>query len=164
MGAAARFAALAVCACHYDGQCKARTLMVITNPGHHDLSSPPPCAGTLRFDVDLSPMASPAFEAGRPGPDAVMLARLVERCLRGSKAIDQEALCVLSGRRVSVACGRVAAGCALHPAGGSRLVCLRWAGVKMAESAGQSLGFLLDPRTCCLHAHRPGPSNPLPQP
>jgi len=61
-----------------------------------------PNEGTLRFDVELSPMASPAFEhGGRPGPDAVELARLVERALRGSRAVDQEALCVLPGRRVS---------------------------------------------------------------
>lgn len=45
-------------------------------------------------------MASPAFEAGRPGPAAVELARLVERALKGSGAADTEALCVLAGRKV----------------------------------------------------------------
>ncbi len=61
-----------------------------------------PSEGTLRFNVELSPMASPAFEAGRPGVDAVELARLVERALRQSKAVDMEALVVISGRKVCV--------------------------------------------------------------
>ena len=59
-----------------------------------------PSEGSIRFNVELSPMASPAFEPGRPGEDAVELARLVERGLRQSNAIDQEALCVLAGRKV----------------------------------------------------------------
>ena len=45
-------------------------------------------------------MASPSFEPGRPGVDAVELARLVERGLKQSNAIDTEALCVLAGRKV----------------------------------------------------------------
>lgn len=45
-------------------------------------------------------MASPAFEAGRPSMEAVELARLVERGLKGSGAVDTEALCVLAGRKV----------------------------------------------------------------
>ncbi|KAF8067289.1 RRP45A [Scenedesmus sp. PABB004] len=56
--------------------------------------------GSVRFNVELSPMASAAFAAGRPGEGAVELARLVERCLRGSGALDLEALCVLPGRKV----------------------------------------------------------------
>jgi hypothetical protein len=45
-------------------------------------------------------MASPAFEPGRPGVDAVELARLIERGLKQSGALDTEALCVLPGRKV----------------------------------------------------------------
>lgn len=56
--------------------------------------------GSIRFDVDLSPMASSGFERGRPGEDAVELARIVERGIRQSGAIDVEALCVLPGRKV----------------------------------------------------------------
>ncbi|GAX79778.1 hypothetical protein CEUSTIGMA_g7218.t1 [Chlamydomonas eustigma] len=59
-----------------------------------------PNEGSIRFNVELSPMASPFFEAGRPGEEAIELARLVERGLRQSHAIDQEALCVLAGRKV----------------------------------------------------------------
>jgi hypothetical protein len=59
-----------------------------------------PNEGSIRFNVELSPMASPFFEPGRPGEEAIELARLVERGLRQSHAIDQEALCVLAGRKV----------------------------------------------------------------
>ncbi len=60
-----------------------------------------PCAqGSVRFNVECSPMASPAFDAGRPGPLAVQLARLVERALKQSGALDCEALCVIAGRKV----------------------------------------------------------------
>ena len=54
----------------------------------------------MRFNVEFSPMASPNFESGRPGEAAIELARLVERSLRETRAIDQEALCVLAGRKV----------------------------------------------------------------
>eukprot|EP00983_Pelagomonas_calceolata_P089371 1157305-Pelagomonas_calceolata.AAC.12 len=61
-----------------------------------------PNEGSIRFNAEFSPMASPAFEAGRPGVDAVELARLIERGLRGSGAVDTEALCVLAGRKVGL--------------------------------------------------------------
>lgn len=56
--------------------------------------------GSLRFNVELSPMASPSFEAGRPGEGAVELSRIVERAIKQSGAVDMEALCVLPGRKV----------------------------------------------------------------
>ena len=56
--------------------------------------------GSLRFNVEFSPMASPGFEPGRPGERAIELARLIERGLRDTRAIDLEALCVLAGRKV----------------------------------------------------------------
>jgi exosome complex RNA-binding protein Rrp42 (RNase PH superfamily) len=59
-----------------------------------------PAEGNVRFNVEFSPMASPMFEPGRPGEEAIEVARLVDRALRGSRAIDQEALCVLAGRKV----------------------------------------------------------------
>lgn len=39
--------------------------------------------------------------AGRPGEEAIELARLIERGLRDSRAVDQEALVVVSGRKVT---------------------------------------------------------------
>ena len=59
-----------------------------------------PNEGSLRFNVELSPMASPAFEAGRPGEAAIEVMRLLERALRDSRAVDLEALCVLVGQKV----------------------------------------------------------------
>ena len=59
-----------------------------------------PNEGSLRFNVELSPMASPAFEAGRPGEAAIEAMRLLERALRDSRAVDLEALCVLVGQKV----------------------------------------------------------------
>jgi exosome complex component RRP45 len=59
-----------------------------------------PNEGSVRFSVEFSPMASPSFEAGRPSEEAVEVARVIERSLKGSGAIDTEALCVLSGRKV----------------------------------------------------------------
>ncbi|KAI7842022.1 hypothetical protein COHA_004223 [Chlorella ohadii] len=56
--------------------------------------------GSLRFNVEFSPMASPAFEPGRPGEDAIEVARLVERGMRESRAVDLESLVVLAGRKV----------------------------------------------------------------
>lgn len=59
-----------------------------------------PNEGSLRFNVEFSPMASPNFEPGRPTETANELARLIERGLRETKAVDLEALCVLAGRKV----------------------------------------------------------------
>lgn len=57
--------------------------------------------GSVRFNVDFSPGASPAFGGEqRQGERAVEVQRLVERALRDSKAVDQEALSVLPGRKV----------------------------------------------------------------
>lgn len=64
-----------------------------------------PTEGVLQFFVELSPMASPAFEPGRPSEAAVELTRLLERALRKSGAVDVESLCVIAARRVwSVRC------------------------------------------------------------
>jgi len=61
--------------------------------------------GVLQFFVDLSPMASPAFEPGRPSEAAVELMRLLERVVRKSQAVDVESLCVVAGKNVwSIRC------------------------------------------------------------
>ncbi|XP_019377619.1 PREDICTED: exosome complex component RRP45 [Gavialis gangeticus] len=56
--------------------------------------------GILFFNLELSPMASPAFEPGRQSELLVKLNRLLERCLRNSKCIDTESLCVVAGEKV----------------------------------------------------------------
>lgn len=59
-----------------------------------------PSEGMLLFNVDFSPLASEAFEAGRPPPLAIELTRLIEKMVKESQAIDTEALCVINGERV----------------------------------------------------------------
>ncbi|XP_067849206.1 exosome complex component RRP45 [Heptranchias perlo] len=59
-----------------------------------------PTEGIIFFNLELSPMASPAFEPGRQSELLVKLNRLLERCLRNSKCIDTESLCVVAGAKV----------------------------------------------------------------
>uniref|UniRef100_A0A671YUZ5 Exosome complex component RRP45 n=1 Tax=Sparus aurata TaxID=8175 RepID=A0A671YUZ5_SPAAU len=59
-----------------------------------------PNEGIMFFNIELSPMASPTFEQGRQSELSVKLNRQLERCLRNSKCIDTESLCVVSGEKV----------------------------------------------------------------
>lgn len=59
-----------------------------------------PTEGIMFFSLELSPMASPAFEPNRQSELLVVLNRQLERCLRNSKCIDTESLCVVSGEKV----------------------------------------------------------------
>jgi len=61
-----------------------------------------PDKGVLTVNAELVPLASPDFEPGPPGEKAVELARVVDRGIRESKAIDLEKLCVESGKLVFV--------------------------------------------------------------
>ncbi|NXC38392.1 EXOS9 protein, partial [Penelope pileata] len=56
--------------------------------------------GILFCNVELSPMAAPGFEPGRQSELLVKLNRLIERCLRNSKCVDTESLCVVAGEKV----------------------------------------------------------------
>lgn len=59
-----------------------------------------PSDGVLFINVELSPMASPAFEVGRMSDLGVEINRLLERCLRESRCLDTESLCIISGEKV----------------------------------------------------------------
>uniref|UniRef100_A0A8C4N6R4 Exosome complex component RRP45 n=1 Tax=Eptatretus burgeri TaxID=7764 RepID=A0A8C4N6R4_EPTBU len=59
-----------------------------------------PSEGVLFFNLELSPMASPGFEQGRQSEMAIEMNRLLERCLRSSRSVDTESLCVISGEKV----------------------------------------------------------------
>ncbi|XP_032811329.1 exosome complex component RRP45 [Petromyzon marinus] len=59
-----------------------------------------PTDGILFVNLELSPMASPALEAGRQSEMGVELNRLLERCLRTSRCVDTESLCVIAGEKV----------------------------------------------------------------
>uniref|UniRef100_A0A7S0YRU4 Uncharacterized protein n=1 Tax=Polytomella parva TaxID=51329 RepID=A0A7S0YRU4_9CHLO len=68
-----------------------------------------PMEGMARFNVELSPMASPAFEpyggglgfgSRRQADISNEIVRVVERVVKDSGALDLESLCVVSGRSV----------------------------------------------------------------
>ncbi len=61
-----------------------------------------PNQGVLTVNAELVPLASPTFEPGPPNENAVELARIVDRGIRESKAIDLEKLCVEPGKKVFV--------------------------------------------------------------
>ncbi len=61
-----------------------------------------PAEGTISVGTELIPLASPFFETGPPTPNAIELARVVDRGLRESKAVDFKKLCVIEGEKVFV--------------------------------------------------------------
>jgi len=61
-----------------------------------------PNEGILTVNAELVPLASPSFEAGPPDENSIELARVVDRGVRESKAIDLEQLCVEPGKKVFV--------------------------------------------------------------
>ena len=58
-----------------------------------------PFDGLFTITTSLSPMASPAF-SGPPSETEVLLARLLEKTIRRSGALDTESLCLIAGRAV----------------------------------------------------------------
>jgi exosome complex component RRP42 len=61
-----------------------------------------PDEGVLTVNVELVPLASPRFEPGPPDENSIELARIVDRGIRESKAIDLEKLCIAPGKKVFV--------------------------------------------------------------
>jgi exosome complex component RRP42 len=61
-----------------------------------------PNEGVLTVNAELVPLASPGFEPGPPDESSIELARIVDRGIRESKAIDTEKLCVEPGKKVFV--------------------------------------------------------------
>jgi len=59
-----------------------------------------PNAGILTTNVELTPMASPMFEGGPPSPEAVEIARVVDRGIRESKMVNTEKLAIVPGEKV----------------------------------------------------------------
>ncbi|MBU0760664.1 MAG: exosome complex protein Rrp42 [Nanoarchaeota archaeon] len=59
-----------------------------------------PDNGNLMVSGDLLPLASPRFESGPPGFDAIELPRLVDRAVRSSGMIDLEKLVIKKGEMV----------------------------------------------------------------
>jgi exosome complex component RRP42 len=61
-----------------------------------------PNLGVITVNAELSPISSPSRESGPPGPQAVELARVVDRGIRESKVVpmDDPKLCVIPGKKV----------------------------------------------------------------
>lgn len=61
-----------------------------------------PDEGVLTVNAELVPLASPTFEPGPPNENAIELARVVDRSIRESKAINLEKLCLEPGKKVLI--------------------------------------------------------------
>jgi len=59
-----------------------------------------PDQGTLMTSAELHPMASNEFDIGRPGINAIELARVIDRGIRESGFIDFKKLCIEEGEKV----------------------------------------------------------------
>jgi exosome complex component RRP42 len=59
-----------------------------------------PEEGVLIVNTEFTPLASPDFESGPPGEDAVELARIVDRGIRESKCIEVKKLCIVPEEKV----------------------------------------------------------------
>jgi len=70
-----------------------------------DLTTPypdTPDVANITVNAELLPLASSTFEPGPPDERAIELARVVDRCIRESKAIELEKLAYIPGQRVAV--------------------------------------------------------------
>ena len=61
-----------------------------------------PNEGVLTVNAELVPLASPGFEPGPPDETSIELARIVDRGIRESKAIDTAKLVIEPGKKVFV--------------------------------------------------------------
>ena len=59
-----------------------------------------PDEGTFMTTAELHPMASEEFELGKPGINAVELARVIDRGIRESGFLDFKKLCIKQGEKV----------------------------------------------------------------
>lgn len=59
-----------------------------------------PDEGTIIVGAELLPMSSPDYELGPPGIKAIELARVVDRGIRESKALDFKKLCIEKGKSI----------------------------------------------------------------
>lgn len=59
-----------------------------------------PDEGTIVVNAELLPLSSPEFESGPPDAQSIELARVVDRGIRESKAIDFKKLCIKPGEKV----------------------------------------------------------------
>lgn len=60
--------------------------------------------GMLMCNAELSPLASPEWERGPPSDESIELARVVDRGVRESKAVDMKKLCIKEKEKAWVVC------------------------------------------------------------
>ena len=61
-----------------------------------------PNDGVLTVNAELVPLAAQSYEPGPPDENSIELARIVDRGIRESKAVDTEKLCIEPGKKVFV--------------------------------------------------------------
>ncbi|HUY70278.1 MAG TPA: hypothetical protein VMV00_01775 [Candidatus Baltobacteraceae bacterium] len=61
-----------------------------------------PSQGNMMVSAELLPLASPDYETGPPSPDAIELARVVDRGIRAANSIDLKSLFIEEGKVWSV--------------------------------------------------------------
>jgi exosome complex component RRP42 len=61
-----------------------------------------PNDGVMTVNAELVPLASPTFEPGPPDENSIELARIVDRGIRESHAIDTAKLCIVPAKKVFV--------------------------------------------------------------
>lgn len=59
-----------------------------------------PKEGVLVVNAEMLQLSNPKYEGGQPGIDAIELSRVVDRAVRESHMINNEALCVKEGEQV----------------------------------------------------------------
>jgi exosome complex component RRP42 len=61
-----------------------------------------PNEGVMTVNAELVPLAASTYEPGPPDENSIELARIVDRGIRESKAVDNEKLCIEPGKKVFV--------------------------------------------------------------
>ena len=61
-----------------------------------------PDEGVIAVNAEFVPVASPLFEPGPPDENAIELARVIDRSLRESNAVDRNSLVLIPGQKVWV--------------------------------------------------------------
>lgn len=59
-----------------------------------------PDEGAIVVNAEYIPAASPSFEPGPPDENAIELARIIDRSIRESRAIQLDKLCIIPGKKV----------------------------------------------------------------
>jgi exosome complex component RRP42 len=62
-----------------------------------------PASGVLTTGAELTPMSSPSFEKGPPSQEAIEIARVIDRAIRESEAVDFDKLCIVEKEAVWIA-------------------------------------------------------------